>query len=294
MMDVDAGQSADEDANEDVNDINAVNAALEAVLAAPPLDLPVAAVAAVAAVLMPQDPLTVRIAQALRHEQVRQAHELAAADIALRIETGEVAGFLELFLETHWQAVLVQAHAGGVPQVLAQALRTMDDLIWSVQPKTSAAQCKELLARLSTILGAVNVGLDQIAWHSPERNAFFTQLAQRHALLVRVPVSTRRRVEWAVNIAEKISERRWHKENRAQQAVEEDASMQLVNQLHAASWIEFRRDNHVLENYKVAWISPRRSIFILIDGDGLDFFSVTAEDLAQNFRNQSARIILAI
>jgi hypothetical protein len=290
MMDVDARQSADDEANEDVNDIIAVNAALEAVLAAPPLSLDLHGAAAAS----PPDPLTLRIAQALRHEQVRQAHELAAADIALRIETGEVAGFLELFLETHWQAVLVHAHAGGAPQVLAQALRTMDDLIWSVQPKTSAAQCKELLARLGAILGAVNAGLDQIDWHSPERSAFFTQLAQRHALLVRVPVSTRRRVEWAVNIAEKISERRWHKENRAQQAVEEDASMQLVNQLHAASWIEFRRDNHVLENYKVAWISPRRSIFILIDGDGLDFFSVTAEDLAQNFRNQSARIIPAI
>jgi hypothetical protein len=238
------------------------------------------------------DPLSVRIAEALRQEQMRQALEQAAADIDHRIDTGEVPGFIEIFLEARWQSVLALAHSSGDPQELAAARQTMDDLIWSVQPKDNAAQCKVLLGRLSAILGAVNAGLNAIHWNSPARAVFFSQLAQRHSLTVRHPLSARRRVEVAVNAAQKASERRWSKDSRAQQ-LSDDMHIQSVHGLQIADWLVFRRDSDLFRRYKVAWISPMRSMFIFIDPDGQDFFALSADDLVQNFRDQSVRVAAA-
>ncbi len=239
----------------------------------------------------PVDPLTLHIAEALRQEKMRQALELAAADIEIRIDTGEVAGFVENFLEARWQSVLALAHSGGDPAILAAARQTMDDLILSVQSKDNAAQCKELAARLPAILGAVNAGLDMIHWNSPSRAIFFAELAERHRMIVRFPLSTRRRIEVAVNVAQKASERRWNKDSRAQQISDIDSFMPSVHLLQAGDWVEFQREGDALRDYKVAWISPMRSMFIFIDNDGQDFFAVSAEDLARNFRDQGAQLV---
>ncbi|MGZ5801077.1 MAG: DUF1631 family protein, partial [Burkholderiaceae bacterium] len=49
------------------------------------------------------------IAEAMRQERMLQAHKKAERDIALRVETGEVAGFVETFLVNQWTQVLALA-----------------------------------------------------------------------------------------------------------------------------------------------------------------------------------------
>src|SRR3712207_7772335 len=49
------------------------------------------------------------IADALRQEKMRAAQEAAEEDVAQRIETGEVASFVEQFLETQWVRILTRS-----------------------------------------------------------------------------------------------------------------------------------------------------------------------------------------
>ena len=102
-------------------------------------DEPVSAVEITAPFSGAGDALQPHIAEALRQEKMQQAHECAAADVARRIETGEVADFVEVFLETQWTRILMLAHsvAAQKPETLAHALQTMDALIDSVTPKGS-------------------------------------------------------------------------------------------------------------------------------------------------------------
>lgn len=235
------------------------------------------------------------IAEALRQEKMSQAQEAAENDVAMRVVTGEVAGFVEVFLEAHWTRILTLAHsvADKKPEVLAKALAVMDDLIWSVKPKNSPEQRKELITKLPSILSLVNAWLNAIKWNDPERVAFFSNLAERHAAIVRIQseLSPRHQVETAVNIAQKASEHRMNKRFRQDRDVPHDQFTQKVEGLEQGSWVDFVRSNGTSAKFRLAWLSPQRSRFIFTNRQGLDPFSFTAEELAQSLRDQKATII---
>jgi hypothetical protein len=236
------------------------------------------------------------IAEALRQERMRQAQDLAEYDIALRIDTGEVAGFVETFLETQWTRILTLAHSveEQKPEVLVKALRVMDDLIWSVKLKNSPEQRKELIAKLPSILSLINAWLNAIKWNEPERVVFFSNLAERHAAIVRIQseLSQRNHVEQAVNIAQKASEHRMLKQSRTDREKVRDQFVQLTEEIEPGDWVNFVRNNGAEAKFKLTWISPRRSRFIFTNRQGQDPFSFTAEELAQTLRDHKASIMV--
>lgn len=236
------------------------------------------------------------IAEAVRQEKIQQARKAAERDIALRIETGEVAGFVEIFLEEQWARILTLAYSVELqkPEVLAKALSVMDDLIWSLKPKNSPEQRKELITKLPSILSLVNAWLNAIKWNEPERVIFFSNLAERHAAIVRVQseLSSRYQIEMAVNIAEKASEHRLNKHARARQEKPRDRFAQLIDTIGEGNWIDFVRNNGSTTKFKLTWISPLRSRFIFTDRQGRDSFSFTADELAQTLREGKASVVM--
>ncbi|MDQ9170779.1 DUF1631 family protein [Oxalobacteraceae bacterium R-40] len=242
-----------------------------------------------------QDFLATPIAEALRQEKIGKAKEAAENDIAARLETGEVASFVEAFLETQWVRILTLAHSSKdkKPDVLAKALRTMDDLIWSVKPKASPEQRKELISRLPSILAMLNAWLNAIKWHEPERVTFFSTLAERHAAIVRMQpeASSRHQVEIAVNIAEKASSRRMRRQAAESRGKIQDEFLQMVNGLDEGSWLEFSRNNGGVARLKLAWISPQRTRFIFTNRQGEEPSLFTVEELAKSLRDRSASLV---
>lgn len=69
----------------------------------------------------------------------------------------------------------------------AELLRTVDDLLWSVQPMPVPADRERLRAMLPDLLARVQAGLDLIAWPKPQREVLFTELMARHAESLRPP-----------------------------------------------------------------------------------------------------------
>jgi hypothetical protein len=242
-----------------------------------------------------QDFLATPIAEALRQEKISHAKEAAENDIATRLETGEVASFVETFLETQWVRILTLAHSGKdkKPDVLVKALKTMDDLIWSVKPKASPEQRKELISRLPSILAMLNAWLNAIKWHEPERVIFFSSLAERHAAIVRMQpeASSRHQIEIAVNIAEKASSRRMRRQASESRGKIQDEFRQMVNGLDAGNWLEFSRNNGGMARLKLAWISPQRTRFIFTNRQGEEPSLFTAEELAKALRDRSASLV---
>lgn len=239
--------------------------------------------------------LAAPIAEALRQERMDQAGQAARRDVILRIETGEVAGFVEVFLETQWSRILTLAHSvkAHKPEVLTQALAVMDDLIWSVKPKTNAEQRKELITKLPSILSMVNAWLNAIKWDEPERVVFFSNLAERHAAIVRIQSerSPRHQIETAVNVAQKASEYRMSKRFSSPREKQRDQFTQMVDAIAQGDWMNFVRNNGTMAKFRLTWISPQRSRFIFTNRQGHDPFAFTAEELAQTLRDQKANIV---
>lgn len=245
---------------------------------------------------MAADPaLAEPVAEALRAEKTQQARERAEADIAARIETGEVAGFVEVFLDTQWVRVLTLAHsvADSKPEALANACKTMDDLIWSLRPKNNADDRKSLLRKLPALLSMLNSWLNALKWDGEGRVQFFSSLAQRHAAIVRAPLerSARIQVEMAVNAAQKAIDRRFDRRAREMEKMPVDQFGHLANTISRGQWVEFTRNNGAAVKFKLAWVSPQRSRFIFTSRTGGNAFSYTPDELADALRNQTAQIM---
>src|SRR5262249_39055260 len=119
--------------------------------------------------------LSASIPEAMKKEKLRQAVKAAQHEVGLRIGTGEVVAFVETFLEDKWVTVLTSAYTlqEKKPQVVQSALKTMDDLCWSVKPKITAQERKALVAKLPSIIAMLNKWLDAIKWNDSARVKFF-------------------------------------------------------------------------------------------------------------------------
>ena len=233
------------------------------------------------------------VALALKQEKMRLAREFAENDVAMRVDTGEVAGFLEKFLQEQWTGILTIAHnvKQEKPNALENALRTMDDLIWSLKPKNSSEERKELVSKLPAMLTLLNAWLNAIKWDDPERVLFFSKLAERHADIARAPLefSPRRQLEIAVNIAQRASEKRLNRHVSAHTHDDlPDECLQMVEAMERGVWLDFSRGAGVRTRYKLAWVSPKRSRYIFSNRQGHDSFSISSNELVAKLRNGDA------
>ncbi len=239
--------------------------------------------------------LAAPIAHALQQEKVQQAAKAAKQEVALRIGTGEVVAFVETFLEDKWASVLTLAYTlkDEKPQIAQSAVKTMDDLCWSVKPKITHDERKDLVTRLPAIVGMLNKWLDAIKWHDDARLQFFDELARCHASIVRAPLelSPERQLQIALKVAKKAAERRLQWEAKQQSGPPADEFTQQAQQVKQGTWIQFMQKDGAIAKAKVAWISPMRSLFIFSTRERQEAFSLSEDELAQALRAQRAQCL---
>lgn len=236
------------------------------------------------------------IAAATSEENVSQAQRRAEQDIQARIEGGEVDEFIESFLRTHWLRVLVFAYGvqDAKPDVLRKVQAAMDDLIWSVKPKQTPEERKLLLERLPALLSMLNAWLNVVKWDGKESEAFFSALAERHALAMRsVDESSRRALEIRMDTVQRASEHQLSRRVQAQQEAEIAPYLRVADGLQPGNWLEFVRNDGSRTNCKLLWISPARSSFIFAGRQGQLLFTLDREALAQALRAERIAVVPA-
>ncbi|MEO7495223.1 MAG: DUF1631 family protein [Massilia sp.] len=237
------------------------------------------------------------IAQALKQEKTIAATRSAKSAVALRLGSGDLVPVVESFLEQKWTSVLTVAYGveDDKPGAVNNATKTMDDLIWSVKPKSTHEQRRALIAKLPGMLSTLNKWLDIIKWQDAERLQFFAELAKCHASIVRAPieVSPERQLELAAEAAKQDALRRIEREQAlaAAEEAELDQATQTVDALERGMWFEFTLAGGQTRQVKLAWISPLRSLFIFSTGARQEAFSMSSEKLAEAYRANTVRMI---
>ena len=237
------------------------------------------------------------IAAALKQEKVTAATRSAKTAVAARVGSGEVVAVLETFLERKWTSVLTLAYSveESKPGAVNNAMRTMDDLIWSVKPKITHTERKELIAKLPGLLATLNKWLDIIKWEDADRLQFFAELAECHASIVRAPldITPERQLEIAVEVAQEDAKRRLEKDNAAADAVEEavDDAVVTVDALERGAWLEFVQSDGSVRKAKLAWASPLKTLYIFSLGARKESFSLPVEKLVAGLRADKVRVV---
>ena len=238
------------------------------------------------------------IARATRLEKQTVAARSARQAVGLRLDDGALVAVVSQFLERRWVDVLTFAHLIDEerPGAVENATRAMDDLIWTVKPKATQEERKALIAKLPPLITTLNKWLDAIKWQDAERLQFFSELAECHLQIVRAPLelSPERQLELAVEAAQQDALRRIAQEQAAaarEEPAEKDEALVQVDDLERGMRLEFAQPDGSVRKVRLAWVSPRRTLFIFSNGPRQDAFSLPAEKLVDAFRSGSVTVV---
>lgn len=134
------------------------------------------------------DEMTGKSAQLIRQrEQGELGRIVAHNEVEGHLFDRPMPEFIRAFLLGHWEQVLGLhcARSGEGGEDWAQAVRTMDDLIWSVSPKTDQEERRKLVSMLPDLLKRLDQGLGVLGTPGEVRDQFFTGLVKCHAVAVR-------------------------------------------------------------------------------------------------------------
>ncbi len=246
------------------------------------------------------------------------ASAVAKAEIERRIEAYPVPNFLAAFLRQNWDAALshIYLNDGEESEAWGSAVATLEDLVWSIQPKKSPEDRRHLVALLPSLLKRLSAGMHSQGWPPAERETFMANLVEAHAAAVKPSLAAERSPTAAVAEAAKAQAEMAKAAGDATLAAKaealaeamtdavpeppepereiiDDDYLEIARSMERGMWIEFESDDGQLAFAKLAWVSPLRGTYLFTNRQGQKALSMTAEELAERFRNDRARLVEA-
>ena len=251
------------------------------------------------------------------HHEIAQL--VARSEIERRLREFPAPNFLASFLREKWLNTLTQVHLnqGEESEAWNSALATLDDLVWSVQPKRQTEDRRRLVAMLRNLLKQLHGGLHNVTWEPGERETFLSNLVEAHAAAVKpslasTPLPTVAVAEAATAAAEQATAKGdIETANKARALAEamtpapqapepepvpepvQDRFAEVAASLERGMWVEFEGEDGHLAFAKLAWVSPLRGTYLFTNRQGQKAVSLTADELAERFRGDRARLVEA-
>ncbi|MEO5693669.1 MAG: DUF1631 domain-containing protein [Usitatibacter sp.] len=218
----------------------------------------------------------------------------------------------EMLLDT-WVGALASVQlAEGEGSPAWQALvQTMDDLLWSVEPKACADDRKRLVVMLPGMLKRIQQGLTRGEMTDGARDTFLGALVDSHAAAVKAglrglaalpepvapppapieEIKVEREILPAGDI--QVEEIRLRKPAPGAAIVRNVFTRTGIwTNLQRGTWCEFVRDNNTPLRARLTWISPNKGVYLFTNSmSRSNAVSITPEALAEQMRLGLARVI---
>jgi hypothetical protein len=243
---------------------------------------------------------------------------VAKSEIERRVESYPIPRFLADFLRQKWHGTLegIYLRDGEESDPWSSSVATLEDLVWSVQPKKTPEDRKHLVALLPSLLKRIAAGVPGPQWAPGERESFMANLVEAHAAAVKpgfaMVASPTAAVAEAARAEAEVAKASGDVEGAARAealavamapaepaaahvgpAILDDEYLEIARGLDRGMWVEFEDDDGQLSFAKLAWISPLRGNYLFTNRQGQRALSMTAEDLAAQFRTNRARLVEA-
>jgi len=134
-----------------------------------------------------------RVAQLIGQREQEEIGRVIVRDEIKRRKEKTTVPAVRGFLSKYWQQVLNKAYveAGEEGPAWAQAFVTMDELLWSIEPKHSAEERKLLVTLLPTLLKRLQSGIATTSMNDSQKSSFFSALVKCHAAAVKAGLQPR-------------------------------------------------------------------------------------------------------
>jgi hypothetical protein len=240
------------------------------------------------------------------------ARVVAAQEIARRLEARAwVPAPVREMLEYAWVGALASAQRSegeGSPAWHA-LLRTMEDLLWSVEPKSSADDRKRLITILPGMLRDLGMGMERGEYPQDRRMMFLGELVDCHAQAVKAglrglaalpesrPETPKKdaSIERAVIPAGdvQVEEIRLRASPGSAQVRNVFTRTGVWTNLKRGTWVEFIvQEGAPATRARLTWISPNKGVYLFTNPySAKSAVSISPEALAEQMRLGEARVI---
>ena len=273
-----------------------------------------------AAFLAQQDEAEEAIAQRTarlveERERLEIARILAEDEVDRRLAAREwVPEAVRAMLADVWVRVLAGAHAqhgeGSAPW--QAMLASVDELLWSIEPKVRAEDRRRLVAGIPALIRSLQDGMARVGVDEAMREAFLGALVDCHADAVKAglkgialtgqpraqealpprplvaPSLEREMVPSGDISVEEIRLRT----PRGQPPVRNVFTRTGIwTHVQRYTWVEFRREGAPALRARLTWISPAKGVYLFTNSNASAAISVSPEALAEQMRRGEARIV---
>jgi len=120
--------------------------------------------------------------QQLVEQQLQRAREVVDGELSQRLAGLKLTAGLNDLLHGPWRELLAQNYLqqGFDSPGWNTSLMITDDLIWSISPKQSAEERKQLAAMIPSLIKALRESLEELNWDDIDFDSIFRELETRH------------------------------------------------------------------------------------------------------------------
>ena len=228
------------------------------------------------------------LAAALAH-----ADECVHARLSTLPDHLPLAPFLTPFLTTQWRHVIALAwiQEDRTPGRWNAMLKTMEQLIWSTQPKTKPEERKAMVAMLPELVRTLNVELDAIEWSGEPRATFTRRLIGTHMQAIRMKAADPMDTQGAAlemragQAAMDALDHRRSQQLAAKTVSEQDEFASSAQLLTRGVWFEVTLPEKPAYRCRLSWVSPMRTRFLFTNREGFDAFVRSEREVAVMLRD---------
>jgi hypothetical protein len=219
---------------------------------------------------------------ALTAEESQKDHAEVLAQIRDKLAGLSVPFDVRSFAETVWADYVTSlVEKDGVQAESVQAaLRTLDDMLWSIVAKDRTAQKARLTKMIPALIGALRKGAQALAVPAERAKTFFDELYQLHIAAIKP-----REPERAAPGAEAADP------GPVTRPLPVANVHDYVSEMVPGTWLQFRTDKGAI-NARLTWISPLRTKYIFTSRSRSRAFIYSPEDLAYELGAGRAMLIV--
>jgi len=233
------------------------------------------------------------VAQALATE----ASEVDRAEV-LTLTRDKLAGLdlpfeIRGFIETIWTDYLTRLRRDHGPESaeLATAVKTLDDLLWSIVAKERTGQKSRLSKMIPGLVIALRKGCTAVAAPVEKSKAFLEALYPLHVAAIKPPPAVPGPAAPAEVLAAKDTESP-KGIDRGRPAITPRNVHDFVSEMAVGTWLVFRHADAEPINARLTWVSPRRTRYIFTSRSRKQALMFSPEELAWELAAQRASLLL--
>lgn len=213
-------------------------------------------------------------------EQLKAAKKLARREVQERRPQEPLPEVIDIFLSQQLPALLalLRLNSAAQPAVWEQLMGVLDDLVESLTPSRWASDRIAMLAVLPSLLSRLDEAVKRGGIDQRKHDSLFSHLAKCHAAAMRTAKEAEPELENIEITAESAPA------ERQVLPATTDRFEHMVGQLKQGVKIRFSQANGEQTWCKLAWISPKKGVYLFVDAQGRRALTLSAGDLARRFR----------